>query len=67
MITHEQKNTNILNRFESKVIGTKTKKYKINVRGDVFSMICMNGETLQDAKESCISKWGDLFEAISES
>ena len=43
-----------------------TKKYNIIIRGEKSSMICYHGETIEEAEKTCILKFGDAFEGISE-
>ena len=56
----ETMNTNILNRFESKNSSTiGSRKYTIKFTdGKTASMICMNGENVQEAEIIAISKFG---------
>ena len=61
MTTTDQKNINILNRFESKEKGSRFCSYKINLKDQSFSMLCMNGETLERAKIMAKNKFcGEL-------
>jgi hypothetical protein len=57
-ITFEQKNTNILNRFESQKSGTKVKKFTFMLDGKTLTMINMNNASLSEAVESILSRWG---------
>ena len=50
MISNEQKNKNILSRFENKTEGTKIKKYTVETLTHNAIMICMNGATLEEAE-----------------
>jgi len=43
-----------------------TKKYIITIRGKKASMICLNGESIEEAEKTCILKFGKHFEGISE-
>jgi len=61
MISEAQKNENILNRFESKEIGTKMKAYRIKVRGEHFPMPCPNGDSIEEDEKTCASKCGKHF------
>ena len=65
MLSAEQKNKNILARFETEVTGTKIKKYTVNLKGTTFSLISMNGETLTQMGEAMKAKFGDRYVSIS--
>ena len=43
-----------------------TKKYNVVIRGKKSSMICYQGETIEEAEKECKLKFGDAFEGISE-
>lgn len=43
-----------------------TKKYNIIIRGERSSMICYNGETIEEAEAECKLKFGEHFGDISE-
>lgn len=51
-------------RVKIKPIETRVLKYNIVVRGQKSSMICMNGETIEEAKAECKLKFGKFFEGI---
>ena len=65
MLTESEKNTKILNRFETKELGTKIKKYDVTVNNKQFPMICMNGESLQEARITCVQIWGDRLQDVA--
>ena len=44
----------------------EVKKYNIIVRGKKSSMICYEGETIEEAEAVCKLKFGEHFEGISE-
>ena len=57
-ITFEQKNTNILNRFESQKSGTKVRKFTFLLDEKPVTMINMDNNSLNEAKESLSVRWG---------
>lgn len=57
-ITFEQKNTNILNRFESQKSGTKVRKFTFLLDEKPVTMINMNNASLSEARESILGRWG---------
>lgn len=42
------------------------KKYIITIRGEEASMICLQGESIEEAKKECEVKFGKHFEGIRE-
>lgn len=59
-LSYEQKNSNILNRFESKETGTKMRIYSFELfDGKKGKLLCMDGETLDDAVLMCKSQFGE--------
>ena len=65
-ITFEQKNTNILNRFESQKSGTKVRKFSFFLDGKPVTMINMNNASLAEARESILSRWGKRVLNVKE-
>lgn len=65
-ITFEQKNTNILNRFESQKSGTKVKKFSFLLDGKPVTMINMNNASLADAVDSLFGRWGGRVSDVKE-
>lgn len=58
-LTYEQKNSNILSRFESKLSGTSTNVYHFCLNdGKAGTLLCMNGETIEQAVEICKNQFG---------
>ena len=58
-LTYEQKNSNILNRFESKPSGTSTKVYHFCLNdGKTGTLLCMDGETIEQAVAICENQFG---------
>lgn len=66
-ITFEQKNSNILSRFESEKSGTKVKKFSFMLDGKPVTMINMNNASLSQAAESIASRWGERASNVRES
>lgn len=67
MITQEQKNTNILNRFETKELQSLFKRYDIKFTdGRGATMLCSNGETFDECKNSAMDIFGKLFLSIQQ-
>lgn len=61
----EEKNKNILSRFEANNSGTIFRKYSVTLKDSKkFIMICMNGQTLEQAKDSCESRFGDRLDYV---
>lgn len=53
-LTYEQKNSNILSRFESKSSGISSKVYHFCLNdGKAGTLLCMNGETIEQAVAIC--------------
>ena len=65
-ISFDQKNTNILNRFESQKSGTKVKKFTFSLDNKPVTMINMNNASLVDAKKSLHARWGDRVSNVCE-
>ena len=65
-ISFEQKNTNILNRFDSHQSGTKVKKFTFLLDGKPLSMINMDNASLSEASESIFSRWGKRASNVRE-
>ena len=65
-ITFEQKNTNILNRFESQKSGTKVRKFTFLLDGKPVTMINMDNNSLNEAKESLSVRWGKRVANVKE-
>lgn len=55
-------------KIENKINEKKVevKKYNVVIRGKKSSMICYDGETIEEAEKVCKLKFGDAFEEISE-
>jgi hypothetical protein len=58
MITAEQKNINILSRFDSKDLGCKSRVYVGLIDGKRVNMISPNSETEEQAINSFCRKFG---------
>ena len=65
-ITFEQKNTNILNRFESQKSGTKIRKFTFLLDGKPVTMINMENSSLMGAIKSLKSRWGERVSNVTE-
>jgi len=65
-ISFEQKNTNILNRFESHKSGTKLRKFTFMLDGKPLSMINMDNASLSEAMESIFARWGERASNVKE-
>tara|TARA_R110000822_G_scaffold53402_1_gene137819 strand:- start:618 stop:827 length:210 start_codon:yes stop_codon:yes gene_type:complete len=57
-LSFEEKNQNILNRFESNITGTKVRKFTFKLDGRSVTMIDVNNASLTDAKDSLYSRFG---------
>ena len=62
----EQKNENILKRFESETSGTVIKKFNFTLDGKNLSMINMRNASLDDAIESLVGRWGERVGNVTE-
>ena len=61
------RDNNILSRFEDKTKGTKTKLYTVEFEGGKrCSMVCLNGESKEQASSSCNDRFGSKFLGVSE-
>ena len=57
--TVDKKNEKILSRFESRQSSTKTFSLRVNmIDGKSFTAICVNGESLEDAKNDIFEHFG---------
>ncbi|MBT5122888.1 MAG: hypothetical protein HOM38_09225 [Euryarchaeota archaeon] len=65
-ITFEQKNSNILSRFESEKSGTKVKKFSFILDGKPVTMINMQNSSLVGAIKSLKSRWGERVSNVTE-
>lgn len=65
-ITFEQKNSNILSRFESEKSGTKVKKFSFMLDGKPVTMINMQNSSLVGAIKSLKSRWGERVSNVTE-
>lgn len=65
MSNYEQKNSNILNRFESSVSSTSCKSYVVTLK-DGSSMISVDMKKRSLDQMLCDEKkmWGDRFESL---
>lgn len=62
MSNHEQRNKNILSRFETETQGTRIAVFDIETAcGKGAVMISMHGADLQEATETCGDVFGDNF------
>ena len=66
MLSDEQKNKNILSRFDTKTEGTKIKKYQVELKSKIAIMICMNGATIEEAKAKAKGIFCDQFVSMHE-
>ena len=66
MITADQKNINILNRFETKDLGSKIKTFRLVVNGRSMTCLDMNNASLDEMKRSALNKFGRELESVHE-
>lgn len=58
-LSADQKNQNILNRFETQLTGTSVRRYTVGFSdGKKCTMICMHGESVKQALFSAQRKFG---------
>ena len=65
-INFEQKNVNILKRFDSQKSGTKVRKFTFLLDGRPLTMINMKDASLSEAKESIFCRWGERASNVKE-
>ncbi len=64
MSDFEQKNKNILNRFETQKTGTKISVYSVKTTyGKNAVMISMDGANKEQANKACLNVFGDNYES----
>ena len=67
MITAEQKNINILNRFETKEVKSKFKKFTIKFKdGRGAIVLSPDDDTIEIMEKIAKEKFGDLYESITQ-
>lgn len=67
MITTEQKNINILNRFETKEVKSKFKKFTINFKdGKGAIVLSPDDDDIYAMEKIAKEKFGDRYESITE-
>ncbi len=66
-ISNEQKNKNILSRFDTEKTGTKIKKYTFELDGKNVQMINMQGADISQIIESLNSRWGNRVQNVRQS
>lgn len=65
MSSFEQKNNNILNRFETKQLGSKSKCFSVVTKDHRMTVLDMENSSLDDIKKSAFDKFGsDLVSVI---
>lgn len=65
MTSIEQKNTNILNRFENNKTGTKIRVFNVTTKcGKGAVMISMHGADDDEAATACKEVFGDNFKTV---
>ena len=65
MLTPEQKNKNILDRFETKDHGSSAKNYTVHFKDKKKAhMVCMNGEGIKEATQSCFDRFGSKLDYV---
>lgn len=62
----QQKNTNILNRFESKLGGSNVTRFVIKTKSSIVNMIDPFGCDLKEATRIAQVKWGNDFVSIKQ-
>ena len=64
MLDNEQRNKNILSRFDTEVEGTSIAKYRVVLNDRSLTMINMDGLGLPDATQIAKQKFGDRMQSI---
>ncbi len=65
-LTFDQKNINILDRFESQKLGSKVRKFVFKLDGKPMSMLNMQDCSLDDAIKSLKVRWGNRVSDVKE-
>lgn len=58
-LSYEQKNTNILNRFDSQVSGSKISRFSVKLNTHNMTVISLNGMTLTECEKMLNQKYAD--------
>jgi len=66
MSDFEQKNKNILSRFETDNHGTHAKSFSVQLKEHAFNMISLNGITLEDARNSAKDRFGSRLVNVTQ-
>lgn len=65
MRTVSEKESIISSRGESSIQGSKTRLYQVYFNdGKSCGMVCMNGESIEEAEQSCIDRFGKNYKRI---
>lgn len=65
-LSNEQKNENILSRFDGGKSGTRVRRYIATVDDKQIGMVVMNGEGPDEAEYSCRCRFGGRFGGLIE-
>lgn len=65
-LNHDQKNANIQARFDGGRTGSRVKRYLATVDGKQVGMVVMDDKGIDDARQSCIDRFGGRFHGIIE-
>lgn len=66
MISVDQKNQNILNRFEVDDRGTGLRVFKATMQGYGMTIIDMNRMSIEQCQKMLVAKYGDRFISVTE-
>ena len=66
VLNHDQKNANIQARFDGCKAGVRVKRYLATVDGKKIGMVVMDDKGIDDARQSCIDRFGGRFHGIVE-
>jgi len=66
MLSADQKNENILNRFDVQHEGSKLKTYRAEMQGYSMTVISMDGMSIDQCEDMLAKKYGERFICVSE-
>lgn len=65
-LTYDEKNTNILNRFENSTSSVYCKSFKVTLKdGSSMMAVDMKGRSYEQMLLDVKKKWGDRFESLT--
>jgi|14BtaG_2_1085337.scaffolds.fasta_scaffold23156_4 hypothetical protein len=66
-MNHETKNKNILNRFEAKEGGARSKAFRVElIDGTKMTVVDLNYESIESVVKSTKNKFGERLKSVTE-